>query len=190
MCYAPLVSRSLDDILADFDATLELADAWTIPGSWYTDSRVAELERRAVFGGNWQVVGRTLQVAQPGQYVTATVGGEPIVVVRGADGQLRGFYNVCRHQAAAVMTEPAGCAERLRCPYHGWVYGLDGQLKSMPEFEGVCNFDRAQNGLLPIRVDTWEHFVFVCLDEQTPPLARHLGALVEQFKPLGVGALK
>jgi choline monooxygenase len=183
------VSHSLEDILADFDATLPLADAHTIPGSWYTDARVAELERRAVFGGNWQVVGRVDQVARPGQYVTATVGGEPIVVVRGADEKLRGFFNVCRHHAAAVMTEACGTAERLRCPYHGWVYGLDGQLKSMPEFEGVCNFDRAQNGLLPIRVDTWEQFVFACLDEQTPPLASHLGGLAEQFEPLRVGAL-
>jgi choline monooxygenase len=181
--------QSLDEILADFDATRPMTDAWTIPGSWYTDARVAELERRAVFGGTWQVVGRVDQVARPGQYVTATVGGEPIVVVRGEDSRLRGFFNVCRHHAAAVMTEAAGCAERLRCPYHGWTYALDGRLKSTPEFEGVCNFDRAQNGLVPIQVDTWEQFVFVCLDERARPLSDHLGPMVDQFKPLGVGTL-
>ena len=62
------------------------------------------------------------------------------------------------------MTQPCGHAAILQCPYHGWKYGLDGSLKGMPEFEGVENFDRAENGLLPIRVETWECFVFVNLD--------------------------
>ena len=74
------------------------------------------------------------------------------------------FFNVCRHHAAAVVTQPCGQASMLQCPYHGWKYGLDGSLKGMPEFEGVKNFDRAQNGLVPIRVETWECFVFVNLD--------------------------
>ena len=88
---------------------------------------------------------------KPGQFVTATVAGEPIVVVRGNDGVLRGFYNVCRHHAAAVVTEPCGQASILHCPYHGWNYGLDGSLKGMPEFDGVKNFERQQNGLVPVK---------------------------------------
>ena len=66
--------------------------------------------------------------------------------------QLRAFYNVCRHHAAAVATAPCGVAQHLRCPYHGWTYGLDGSLKGAPEFAGVCNFDRAANGLVPVQV--------------------------------------
>src|SRR5207244_2860201 len=93
------------------------------------------------------MVGRIEQVEKPGQFVTANVAGEPIVVVRGSDGVLRGFFNVCRHHAAAVVTEPWGQASILHCPYHGWNYGLDGSLKGMPEFEGVKNFERQQNGL-------------------------------------------
>ena len=72
--------------------------------------------------------------------------------------------NVCRHHAAAVVPEPQGCAKQFRCPYHGWTYGIDGALKGMVEFDGVCDFSRADNGLVPIRVDTWENFVFVNLD--------------------------
>src|SRR5207248_3069122 len=83
-----------------------------------------------------------------------------VVAVRGADGVLRAFYNVCRHHAAAVMTEEAGCAQLLRCPYHGWTYGLDGTLKGAPEFAGVENFNPAHSGLVPVRVEAWEKFVF------------------------------
>src|SRR4051794_24126405 len=120
----------LEELLDQYDASLPLSEAWTLPGAWYTDARILELERRAVFGASWQLVGRTEQVAQPGHYLTGEIAGEPVVVVRGNDGRLRAFFNVCRHHAAAVMTEPAGCAERLRCPYHGWTYSLAGELLS------------------------------------------------------------
>src|SRR6202041_1699047 len=112
------------------------------------------------------------------------VGDEPVVVVRGNDGVLRAFFNVCRHHAAAVMTERAGCAERLRCPYHGWTYSLEGELKSTPELGDICNFDLAKNGLVPVRVEIWESFVFVCLAPEAPSLTADLGALPAQIAPL------
>jgi choline monooxygenase len=112
--------------------------------------------------------------------------GEPLVVARGEDGQLRAFYNVCRHHAAAVVTEAQGCAKQFRCPYHGWTYGIDGTLKGMVEFDGVCNFDRAKNGLVPVRVDTWENFVFVNLDGRAAPLRDFLGIVPELVAPLGL----
>ena len=150
---------SLEDVLARYDDAAPLERAWTIPGAWYTDPRVEALERRTVWSRTWQVVGRAAQVAEPGQFVTAEVGGEPVVVVRGADGVLRGFFNVCRHHAAAVMTAPCGRADRLRCPYHGWTYDLAGRLRGVPEFDGVRDFDRDANGLVPVSVATWESFV-------------------------------
>ncbi|MGA8075479.1 MAG: Rieske (2Fe-2S) protein, partial [Candidatus Acidiferrales bacterium] len=135
------MEQTIQEILAIYDDKASLADAYTIPAPWYFDERIAELERRRVFGKTWQGVARTDQLAQPGQYITAQIAGEPIVVVRGNDNILRAFFNVCRHHAAAVMTEPAGQAQHLRCPYHGWTYGLDGALKGMTEFEGVCQFE-------------------------------------------------
>jgi choline monooxygenase len=181
--------QSLQQILGDFDPGKPLGQASTIPGSWYTDERVAERERETVFSRTWQMVGRTEQVAEAGQYITAEVAGEPVLVVRGQDGKLRGFFNVCRHHAAAVMTEPCGTAARLQCPYHGWTYGLDGSLKGVPDFEGVENFDRNQNGLVPLSVDVWEKFVFVHLDANPMPLAEYLGDMVEQFTPLHLDQL-
>ncbi len=149
--------------------------AYTIPAAWYVDERIALIEHEQVFGNNWIAVGRTDQVAAPGQFFTFDLDGEPLIVVRGADHELRAFYNVCRHHAAAVATAPGGVAQHLRCPYHGWTYGLDGSLKGTPEFAGVCNFDRSANGLVPVHVSIWENFIFVNLNEEPPALAELSG---------------
>ena len=177
--------RPLADVIADYDADAALEYTSTIPAPWYVDSRVWALERRSVFGG-WQMVGRLDQVAEPGQYFTAEVAGEPLVVVRGRDGVLRGFFNVCRHHAAVVMTEPAGRAATLRCPYHGWTYSLEGELKGTPDFDGVCNFDRSRNGLVPVHLQTWDPFVFVHLNDGGPSLPEFLGDLTDRVRPLRI----
>ncbi len=183
------MDSSLRDILASYNERNSLEHASTIPASWYVDARVAELERENVFGRTWQVAARADQLQGPGQYVTCDLAGEPLVIVRGSDRELRAFYNVCRHHAAAVVTEEQGTAGIFRCPYHGWSYGLDGSLKGAPEFEGVCGFDRAQNGLMPVRVETWEQFVFVNLDLKAAPLEGFLGGLTQKVAPLDLGSL-
>jgi len=180
---------SVEQILASYNDKATLSEASTIPGPWYVDARIAELEAQTVFSKTWQVIGRTDQVEKPGQFVTFCLAGEPVVTVRGNDGVLRAFYNVCRHHAAAVVTEPCGQAQILHCPYHGWNYGLDGSLKGMPEFEGVKGFERSANGLVPIKVDTWEKFVLINLDPQAEPLRSFLGGLVKRMAPLGVTKL-
>jgi choline monooxygenase len=180
---------SISQILLLYDDRAPLSEASTIPAPWYVDPRIAELEGRTVFSRNWQVIGRTDQVEKPGDFVTFTVSGEPIVAVRGNDGNLRAFYNVCRHHAAAVVSEPCGRAQLLHCPYHGWNYGLDGSLKGMPEFEGVKNFDRGANGLVPVSVATWEKFVFVKLDGDGESLEQFLGGIVKRMAPLQVTKL-
>jgi choline monooxygenase len=181
--------QSIQEILASYNDRAPLSEASTIPASWYIDDRIAELERMTVFSKTWQMVGRIELVEKPGQFLTANVAGEPIVVVRGNDGVLRGFYNVCRHHAAAVVTELCGHASLLHCPYHGWNYGLDGSLKGMPEFDGVKNFDRQQNGLIPLKAEIWEKFVFANLDSRASSLTDFLGGLVNRVAPLGVSKL-
>jgi choline monooxygenase len=178
------MERSVLDVVNLYNPHDPLEEAWTIPAPWYFDERVAALERASVFSSTWQVLGRTDQVRGNGQFFTAELAGEPLVVARGEDGQLRAFYNVCRHHAAAVVTEAQGCAKQFRCPYHGWTYGIDGTLKGMVEFDGVCNFDRAENGLVPVRVDIWENFVFVNLDGRAAPLRDFLGTVPELVAPL------
>ena len=183
------MADSLDDVLARFDATAPLARASTIPGDWYTDLRVERLERDTVWSRTWQVAGRVDQVAEPGQFITTEIAGEPIVVVRGSDGVLRALFNVCRHHAAAVMTAPCGKVDRLRCPYHGWTYDLAGRLRGVPEFDGVEAFDRDATGLVPVSVAVWEKLVFVHLDPDPIPLADYLGDLVGQIAPLELSKL-
>jgi choline monooxygenase len=184
------MDNTLKEILESYNDKAPLAEAYTIPAAWYTDPRVAELERQNVFSRTWQAAGRLEQVETPGQFITASIAGEPVVVVMGSDHQLRAFFNVCRHHAMTVMTEPCGHAQHLRCPYHGWTYNLEGELRGMTEFEGVRDFDRAKNGLVPIRVETWEKFVFVNLDPQAAPLRDFLGELTERVRPLGFAELK
>jgi choline monooxygenase len=179
------MDNKLATILALYDETAALKDAQTIPAPWYLDAEIGQLEQKSVFGGNWHVIARTEQLRQRGDYVTAEFGGEPVLAVRGADGILRAFFNVCRHHAAAVATGPSGHTQSFRCPYHGWNYGLDGTLKGMPEFAGVCNFDQSANGLVPVAIDTWEQFVFVNLTDESEPLAHYLGDdLVALVAPL------
>src|SRR5918996_4886546 len=109
---------SFREIIANYNPSAPLNEASTPPSSWYSDPRILELEQRTVFANSWQLVGRIDQLCAPGQYVTCEIAGEPLLIVRGNDGCLRGFFNVCRHHAAAVIPKPEGKAENLRCPYH------------------------------------------------------------------------
>ena len=184
------MSQSLAELLNLYDASASLEKAYTIPAPWYLDRRIEQAEREEVFGANWIAVGRIDQVSVEGQFFTVEVAGEPLVVVRGSDGELRAFFNVCRHHAAAVANVPCGIVEHLRCPYHGWTYGLDGSLKGAPEFAGVCNFDRGANGLVPVRVETWEQFIFVTLNPGAAALMTFLGDLPDHVATLGLADLR
>lgn len=180
------MKRTLATLIGAYNDALPLEEAWSIPKAWYTDERIFELEQARVFGRAFQPVAREVDLAEAGRFVTAEVGGEPVVVVRGRDGSLRSFFNVCRHKAAAVVIEPEGRAQSLRCPYHGWTYSLEGELKRTPELEGVCNFDKSKSGLLPAHLEVWEGLVFVALDEGAVSVrdsVRELGSVIEGAGP-------
>ena len=184
--------RSLPEIINGYNPNAPLAQASTIPSAWYTDPRVFELEKKTVFTNSWHFAARADQLQKPGDYVTTEIAGEPIVLVVGTDSVLRGFFNVCRHHAAAVMTEPAGNVAQMRCPYHGWTYSLEGELKGTPDFSGVCNFDRNKNGLAEVATARWEEWIFIRLDSghnqslnESGNLEGFLGDdLINQFRKL------
>jgi choline monooxygenase len=188
---ADSVITSVKEIIESYDPNAPLTEASTPLSSWYTDPRLVDLEQRTVFSRSWQMIGSAKQLVAPGQYITCDVAGEPILVVRGNDRILRGFYNVCRHHAAAVMTESQGRAEHLRCPYHGWTYNLEGALVVAPEFGGVCNFDKSTNGLIPVQTAIWHGWVFVKLDSDRPSLEEFFGnQLIDKLDGLSLGALQ
>ena len=187
------MNDSIQQIINSYDPHAPLSQASTIPSSWYTNEDLFEVETQTVFSNSWQFAARVDQLINPGNYVTSEIGGEPVVIVRGNDGKLRAFFNVCRHHAAAVMTELAGCAPQMRCPYHGWTYSLAGELKGTPDFNDVCNFDRANNGLVPVEMAAWENWVLVRLSREQHNSARE-PAVVEselgkQIESLNLGAL-
>lgn len=162
------------------DPRLEYAS--TLSSRHYLEPAVLRDENRTVFGRTWQLAGRADQVRDAGQFFTATIGDEPVLVVRGADGVLRAMSNVCRHRAGPVATGE-GKRPVLQCGYHGWTYSLDGRLARTPEFEGVQNFDRASCALPPFRVDVWNELVFVNLDPVAETLAAFLGDLTQEMPP-------
>jgi choline monooxygenase len=161
-----------------FEPRLERAA--TLPARCYTDPQLLEAENERIFARTWQLVGHTGQLQEHGSYFTAVVGKEPIIVVRGADGELAALSNVCRHRAGPVARTGGRC-RTFRCGYHGWTYGLDGRLLGTPELEGIEDFDRAAFALPRFRVGTWLDLVFVNLDPGAPALEEYLGDLATRF---------
>ena len=163
--------------------------AWTLPSTLYTDPSVFDAEKLKVFSRTWQVVGHSSQVMNPGDYFTTELAGEPLLIARGADGRLRGFYNVCRHRAGPPA-EGCGSRKLFRCGYHGWTYGLDGSLISATEIEGVEGFRPEDFALVPVRTEEWFNLVFVSLDPQARSLLDSLGELPRQAEKFPFTSMK
>lgn len=157
----------------------------TLPYTWYVDPAIARLEQERLFGRFWQYAGRLDQVAEPGQFTTASAGALPVVLVRGRDGALRGFLNVCRHRGF-VLCEGEGRRETLQCPYHAWTYDLDGGLRNAPRADQEPGLDTTDLGLIAISVDSWGPFVFVNPDPEAAPLTEWLGEIPASLADNGV----
>jgi choline monooxygenase len=148
-----------------------------LPPEWYWDAAIARRERDAIFGSNWALFGPAAGLEAGGSWRAAEINGIPIFAIRGEDGVLRGFRNLCRHRGAMLLCGDAGSAKLVSCPYHGWTYGLTGELRATPGFDVEGAFDRGQYGLLPLRVETWQGLVFVSSDLSGCDLAAWLGDL-------------
>jgi choline monooxygenase len=170
--------------LRDYEPTSDLSRARTLPARWYLDEDVLALEREKVFFRTWQWVGRSSDVASPGDFFATDVLTEPLVVARGLDGKLRGFSNVCRHRAGPVA-EGQGNRKQLQCLYHGWVYGLDGRLLRAGEMEGVEDFRPDEICLPPVRVEEWPPLVLVKLDGDGSSLAETIPGVHEEVERAG-----
>ena len=167
------------------DLNPQLESAETLASRFYTDPAILTLEKTHIFHRTWQLVGTLSQpcgerngvprtIADLETYFTFDLAGEPIVIVRDKAGVLRAFSNVCRHRAGPIA-EGAGCRNVLNCGYHGWTYTLDGRLIGTPEIDGVEFFDRSTMGMVPLRCETWEQFIFVNFSRNGPSLAEYLG---------------
>jgi choline monooxygenase len=174
------------------DVHEQIECAQTLASNFYTDPAILEIEKARIFRRTWQLVG-TLDhacgevngalrtIADPESFFTADIAGEPIIVVRDKQGTLRAFSNVCRHRAGPIALG-SGCKNVLRCQYHGWTYTLDGKLIGTPDIEGVEFFDRSTMGMFPLRLETWEKFIFVNFDPEAEPLSAFLGEIPQQAR--------
>jgi Rieske 2Fe-2S family protein len=142
-----------------------------LAGRDYHAQDVWELEQERIFSRNWYCVGREEQVTGAGDYLTSEVARESVIVIRGKDGELRAFANVCRHRGSRLLSEPSGCVNSaIKCPYHAWTYGFDGALIGTPNVLKEDGLPREEYGLYPIALETWQGFVFVSLAAEPEPL--------------------
>ncbi len=184
------MSAHVTELLNAFNSTLPLSRARTIPSAWYFDPEIYALECEKVFGNTWQYVGRSELVRDAGSFLTVEVAGQPILVVRDEKGTLRAFHNACRHRAAQVINDSCGHATKLRCRYHGWTYDLAGKLRGTPEFDGVEEFKKEEQGLPPMHVETWGPFLFVHQGTPKQTLAEFLAPFPQMTADLGIEKLQ
>src|SRR3954463_10839750 len=131
----------------------------SLPAWMYTDQDFFERERRAVFRTAWQVVWHLKDRPEAGDYQTLDFLGEQVLTLRGADGVVRSFHNVCRHRASRLADGSSGnCGHRLVCPYHAWSYGLDGTLRNIPPAQGLEALDKSRHGLVAVEQEIWRGF--------------------------------
>ena len=157
----------------------------TLPAAWYTDPELLGLEHERIFDRTWQFAGLLSELSAPGAYVTTTVGRVPVVVVRGAAGELRAFVNVCRHRGSEIVQQRAGRRQTLQCPYHGWTYRLDGSLLRAPRSDDT-ELERDALCLESLRVDAVGPFVFVSADPGVADLADGAAAWPELLGETGL----
>ena len=160
-----------DELLASFESSIDtFENSDTLPAEIYTSEEFLDFERRALFDHEWLCVGLASEIPRPGDWFTKTVNGEPVIVVRGKDGEVRALSAVCQHRAMQVC-EGAGNDTKFTCPYHHWSYGLDGRLLGAPAMERTRDFDKSDWGLPRLRLEIWNGFVFINFDKEAEPLA-------------------
>jgi Rieske 2Fe-2S family protein len=142
----------------------EYRPGWSLPGAFYWDEAVYRADLERIWRVGWLFVGHSCEIPKAGEYFTLGVGADSIAIVRGADGVIRGFHNVCRHRGSLVCTEAAGHANKLVCPYHQWTYGLDGKLLAC---RGMGDdFDKSQFSLKQLAVQEFEGLIYLSLAEK------------------------
>lgn len=152
--------------------------SWTLPAEWYSSADVFAQERERIFMRNWSLFTWSGKIASPGDYVRGTLAGYSVFAIRGDDGVVRAFHNVCRHRGAELVAADDGhCGRLLTCPYHSWGYGRDGRLRSAPDFGGGHVFDPAEWSLREVDCAEWRGLVFLRIARGGESLVEWLGPI-------------
>lgn len=177
------------NVQADPDLPTALDRAHALPARHYFGEAMLERERRSVFASSWQLIAHQGQLAEPGDHVVQDVAGTPVLLLRGRDGALRAFPNVCRHRAGPLAHCSGRGMSTVRCKYHGWLYNQEGQLIGAPEMQDARDFDVRDVQLPLLRVREWQGLVFVALDDDAPEFDDVYGGIVERIAPLDLSTL-
>ena len=158
-----------------------LLQAHTLPSHCYTSDEFFQREVENIFSSAWHFVGRADELAGAGDFLVVDTKAGSALVCRSADRQLHGFVNACRHRGTRLKSNAGNC-RNIICPYHAWIYELNGKLKAAPGMEQVENFDTTDFGLQPLRLQTWGGFIFVNLDNTAPDLLDWIGDFAQRME--------
>ncbi len=164
--------------------------ARTMPREYYTSPGILTEEKERIFARRWNCVGRASGLARPGDYIVRTVADESLIVLRGGDGALRAFFNVCRHRGTRICREASGhFSETIQCPYHAWTYSTDGRLIGAPHMQEVPGFDKRSYPLHAAAVAEYEGFVFVNVDANAEPFDQAFAPMRQRLARFGLAGL-
>jgi glycine betaine catabolism A len=156
--------------------------ATTLPQRCFVSPDIFAREQQCIFSAQWLLLAHQSQIANPGDYFTQQIGDESLIVLRDQQGEVRAFYNVCRHRGTRLCQEKSGrLRDIIRCPYHAWTYGLDGELMGAPHMDKVEGFDKAAHSLHPVSLALWEGFIFLSLAAQPTPFESVFAPLAGKF---------
>ena len=156
--------------------------AYTLPEKFYISDKIYLKELDVFFYNSWLCVGRAEQIHEPGDFFTKKIGDESIIIIRNKENNLQAFYNVCRHRGSRILLQEDGKRSCLKCPYHGWEYGLDGSLINAPNMEDTPDFNMKNYNLVSIKLDIWENFIFINMGNNTQSLLEYLSDIPDRVK--------
>ncbi len=186
----PAVFRKTADTFA--------AGAKTLRQQYFASAEIFRREQEQIFAKQWLVVGHQSQIADPGDYFLVSIPpssgygatGESLIVIRDKNGEIHGFYNVCRHRGTRLKEDACGHASAIQCPYHAWTYALDGRLIGAPHMDEVPRFEKADYSLRAVNLALWEGFIFINLDEDAMSLDEWFAPLNGKFSHWNMSILR
>src|SRR5712692_5707461 len=165
-------------------------DVPSLPPHYYHDPKIYEREMERFFLDRWLPVAREEDVAGPGEFVIRNIGSGSMVIIRGHNDKVSAFHNVWRHRGTRLLEEEKGSRDVVQCGYHAWTYGLDGRLVGAPYMEGIPGFKMDDYGLIPVRLEPWQGFLFINLAPDSAPLRDSLGDLFDKLSRFRFGGFR
>ncbi len=165
--------------------------ARTMPGERYTSPAILKDETEQIFARHWNCVGRSSALASPGDYIVREIAGESLIILRDRSGELRAFFNICRHRGTRLCQQASGqFSETIQCPYHAWTYTIDGRLIGAPHMQDAEGFDKADFPLHSAALAEWEGFIFVNIARDPQPFEAWFAPMLGRLERYNLGSLK